>query len=384
VHLSFSIAISHLRFWNGTLLIRDLIHQIESWYPRGSAMPQDNPGLQVGDPSSPLKNVLVALDVTDEVIEEALDTDANLILSHHPMVFKPIQRIDASGWLGKKIARLLKHEVAVFSAHTNLDASRQGVSMVLAKLLGVAQPRFLAPATGNWLKKIAVFVPPENVDAVRAAMAQAGAGAIGDYCSFNLSGFGTFWGNEAAAPVLGQKERFETVPEIRLEMILPSWKLEPVVRAMKAVHPYEEVAFDLYPLENEDVNFGFGAIGDLEKPLPVADFVRWTRLALEVDAVGYCAGPKKIISRLAVCGGSGGDLIKAAADQGAEAFLTGEMKYHTLLEYRDQLTIILAGHYATEVVIVPLWAQRLRAWLTSEQAQVYESKALRNPMTYLT
>jgi dinuclear metal center YbgI/SA1388 family protein len=368
------------------LLIRDLIRQIESWYPRGSAMPQDNPGLQVGDPRLPLKNVLVTLDVTDEVIEEALNTDANLILSHHPLVFKPIQHIGASGWLGKKIARLLKHEVAVFSAHTNLDASRQGVSMVLARLLGVAQPRFLEPATGNWLKKLAVFVPLEHVDAVREAMAQAGAGMIGDYshCSFNLSGLGTYWGNEAADPAVGQKGRLETVQEIRLEMMLPSWKLEPVVSAMKAAHPYEEVAFDLYPLENEDINYGFGAIGDLEKPLPVADFIRQTRQVLEVDAVGHCAGPKKEISRLAVCGGSGGDLIQTAAVQGADVFLTGEMKYHSLLEYRNQLTIILAGHYATEVVIVPLWAQRLREWLSSQPLQVFESQALRNPMTYLT
>lgn len=363
--------------------IGQIIEFLESWVPPGSALAKDNPGLQVGDPDASLTNVLVTLDVTDAVIDEAIESAANLILSHHPLIFKPLLRLNAQDILGRQIVRLLQHGISVYSAHTNLDASRDGVSMVLAKLLGVEKPRFLVPPYERWMKKIAVFVPPERADA-RDAMAQAGAGVIGKYshCSFSIPGSGTFLGGKASSPTVGVKGKLEAVSEIRLEMILPGWNLDAVVHAMKAVHPYEEVAYDVYPLDNLDVNFGFGAIGELPIPIDPDAFIERVRHKLNVEAVGVVQGPAKTISRLAVCGGSGGDLAEAAWKQKADAYVTGEAKYHTFLDCRDRLTVIVAGHYATERVIVPVWAERLKRWLGSEPIAVLESKVNTNPLTY--
>lgn len=371
---------------NHIVRIADVITFVEGWAPRGAAMSHDNPGLQVGDPGTPLKNILVALEVTDRVIEEAIENEANLILAHHPLIFKPVHRVDASDGLGRQLARLIKNDIAVYSAHTNLDVAPEGVSITLARLLGVEKPRFLAPPDRPWMKKLAVFVPETHLDTMREAMAKAGAGTIGNYtdCSFNLTGTGTFLGREASTPAVGIKGRLERVQEIKLEMILPAWNLEAVVRAMKAAHPYEEVAFDVYPLENADVNFGFGAIGDLPQPLPVPELLKLIKDKLGVASLGFMEGPAEQVTRLAVCGGSAGELVEAAWKQGAQAYLTGEIKYHTLLEYEDRLTVVVAGHYATEAVILPVWIKRLEAWLKDEPVSVIETKMITNPMKYLT
>lgn len=364
--------------------LEDVIKYIESWAPPESALEQDNPGLQVGDSSAAVKRIIVTLDVTDQVIDEAIALGANLILSHHPLIHKPLRRVSAEDGLGKQIARLLKHDIAVYAAHTNLDAARDGVSMVLAKILGVEKPRFLIPPDSRWLKKLAVFVPAQHLDRVREAMAQAGAGLIGNYshCSFNLPGTGTFLGSDASSPSVGEKGKLESVAEIRLEMILPAWRLDAVTAAMKSVHPYEEVAYDVYPLDNADVNFGFGAIGELPEPVVLGVFMDRVRQKLSADVIGVVEGPARAISRLAVCGGSGGDLAEAAWKQGADALVTGEMKYHTLLQCKDRLTILIAGHYASERVILPVWAERLRNWLGDESVQVMETKTLTSPLKY--
>lgn len=364
--------------------IQEVIEYMESWAPAAAALPRDNPGLQVGDPAQDLKNILVTLEVTDRIIEEAIENQANLILTHHPLIFAPFSSLDASSGLGGKIAALLKNEISVYAAHTNLDAAPDGVSVILAGILEINKPRFLSPPAGQWLKKLVVFVPAEHVDDVRQAMAKAGAGVIGDYthCSFNIPGSGTFFGTEAASPRVGKKGALERVEEVRLEMILPAWKTVAVLAAMKASHPYEEVAYDLYPLENCDVNFGFGAIGELERSVSLMELVGTVKRKLGVKTVGVVEGPAERFSRLAVCGGSGGDLVGDAWRQGADAFITGEMKYHQYLEYEDRLTIIVAGHYATERVILPVWVKRLQEWLGKEQVSVIETKMLTNPLKF--
>lgn len=366
--------------------IAELIGIIEDWTPPGSALEKDNPGLQVGDANTPLKNVLLSLDVTEAVLDEAIQKEANFILSHHPLIFEPLRRVDEATSTGKLIAKALRHGLSIYSAHTNLDASREGVSMELARLLGIQQPRFLIEPYGRWLKKLTVFVPPEHVDAVRGAMAEAGAGRIGEYshCSFNIPGSGTFLGSDAAAPTVGQKGRLESVSEIRLEMIVPQWRLNEVIRAMTAAHPYEEVAYDVYPLDNKDMNYGFGAVGELDEPLILKALARRVCERLGVDAVGVAEGPEQPIRRLAVCGGSGGELAEAAWKSGAQAYITGELKYHALLEYRDRVSLIVAGHYATEQVMLPRWAQRLRERLRGEPIQVMETERHTNPLKYIS
>ncbi len=369
-----------------TMRIREVINFMESWAPPGAALAKDHPGLQVGDPAAEVKNILVCLEVTDRIIEEAVENEVNLILSHHPLIFQPLMSIDSATWLGRKIARLLQAGITVYSAHTNLDAARDGVSIALAKRLGVEHPKFLAPADGRWLKKIAVFVPSDHLDAVREAMADAGAGVIGEYsqCSFNIEGTGTFFGGLGASPAVGEKGNLERVKEVRLEMILPAWRSLEVVAAMKSAHPYEEAAYDLYTLENQDVNFGFGAIGSLPQPISLKEFLRLIQMQLGIKAVGVVEGPSEKIQRVAVCGGSGGELAEAALKQGADAFVTGEMKYHSLLEYEDRMTLIIAGHYSTEAVILPIWVDRLQRWLGDAPITVIETKLITNPVKYLT
>ncbi len=386
VHFCFSVVVKiRLKYLESRLRIAEVILYLESWVPPTSALAGDPTGLQVGDPSANLKNILVALEVTDRVIEEAIENEANLILSHHPLVHQPLQRLDASTYLGRKIERLIKNGITVYCAHTNLDASREGVSVVLAKALGVAKPNFLIGPDRSWLRKLVVFVPKAHVDMLREALAQAGAGNIGNYshCSFNLTGTGTFWGTEAASPAVGEKGRLERVEEVRLEMILPIWRTEAVVAALRAAHPYEEIAYDVYPLENADTNYGFGAIGSLEHPVSLAELITRIREKLGVKTVGVVEGPAERISRVAVCGGSGGDLIEAAWKQGAQAFVTGEMKYRKYLEFEDRITLLTVGHYASEAVILPVWVKHLEDWLGKESVSVIETKMLTNPLKYI-
>ena len=365
--------------------IKDVTDFLNSWIPPGAALQDDNPGLQVGDLNASVKNILVTLEVTDRVIEEAVENQVNLILTHHPLIFKPLSNLDVNSWVGRKIAALIKNDIAVYAAHTNLDGARDGVSIELARILGVENPTFLKSAESKWLKKLAVFVPSSHLDAVRDAMARAGAGVIGDYthCSFNIPGTGTFWGSESTSPAVGEKGALQNVEEIRLEMVLPEWNLGAVLQAMIAAHPYEEVAYDVYPLENSDVNFGFGAIGDLTKPLSLKDLVGIVKVKLGVKTLSVMEGPAEKVTRLAVCGGSGGALVEEAWRQGAEAFVTGEMKYHTYLEYEDRLTVIVAGHYATERVILPIWTDRIKRWLGDSPISVIETKMLTNPVKYI-
>ncbi len=364
------------------LRVADVINFIEEWAPPGVALPDDNPGLQVGRPGAEVTNILVTLEVTDRIIEEAIENQVNLILTHHPLIFRPLERLHTGSWVGRKLEALIKHDIALYAAHTNLDGAPEGVSFALIRKLGVSQPRFLKKPDQKWLQKIVVFTPAADVDKVRRAMGESGAGVIGDYrfCSYNLEGKGTFLGGEKAHPAVGEKGRLETVDEVRLEMILPVWKRDQVIEAMIAAHPYEEVAYDLYPLDNVAVDFGFGAIGELPRPLPLADFFREVKERLGVKSFTVMEGPAQTVSRLAVCGGSGGALVEDAWKQGAQVFITGEIKYHTFLEYEGKLTVIAAGHYATEQGIVSVWADRLRRWLGERPVSVIETKMLTNPV----
>lgn len=195
--------------------IEEVISYLESWFPSASALTQDNPGLQVGDPTARLKNVLVTLEVTDRVIEEAIENQVNLILTHHPLIYNPFSNLNTSAGLGKQIAQLVANGITVYAAHTNLDVSRYGVSMVLAQLLGIQNPQFLTPAQDHWQKKLVVFIPITHVEAVRQAMVQAGAGVIGDYthCSFHIAGTGTFLGEKRRRPAWGKKVCWKPLPK---------------------------------------------------------------------------------------------------------------------------------------------------------------------------
>ncbi|HLF20350.1 MAG TPA: Nif3-like dinuclear metal center hexameric protein, partial [Bacteroidota bacterium] len=303
--------------------VENVARIIESWAPTWVAWERDNVGLQVGNRNWKVSRILVALDVTDRIVREAVSRKADLIVSHHPLFFRPPSNITASDDVGSLVLSLAQKRIALYSAHTNLDFTKDGVSFALARKLGLSNIRFLVPLKGL-LSKIVVFVPPDYTDRVAEAMSQAGAGIVGEYelCSFRSRGTGTFRGSAKSNPFLGTAGQFETADEIRLEMIAPRAQVNSVVEAMRAVHPYDEVAYDMYPVDNPSANFGSGAIGELPRAQTLGTFLKSAKKALRAESFRVSGEPGLQVQNVAVCGGSGSDLLPAALRAKADVFLT--------------------------------------------------------------
>ena len=347
------------------LSVGDVCSLIENAAPRETAYAWDNVGLQLGVPGAPVSKVLLTLDLTPAVADEAAALGAELIIAHHPLLFKPRASLAETDSQTRLIASLIRRSLAVYAAHTNLDvAPKIGVNAALARVLGLVDCRPLLPLDRELMAKLVTFLPQEAVLAVRAALAQAGAGVIGDYaeCSFALHGQGTFLGADSAHPAVGEAGRFETVAEVRLEMVLPRRCQGQAIAALLEAHPYEEPAFDIYPLLNNPRELGLGLVGKLPEPVEFGSFcatVRTRLAAPEMRVVAARGGPVRWV---AVLGGGGGGEVKAAADAGADAFVTGDVKHHDgLLALELGLGVLDAGHYATERPGLDSLAEFLRA-----------------------
>ncbi len=340
----------------------------ESWVPKWTAWERDNVGLQIGRRSRKVKNVLVALDVTPEIVGEAIRKKVDLIVSHHPLLFRPPSSISDSNTVGSLLLSLAEHRIALYSAHTNLDASSDGVSFALARDLGLQKAVFLAPLA-NTLVKLAVFVPSGYVERVTAAMANAGAGTIGEYdsCSFRTEGKGTYHGSDKSKPFIGNSQQLEEIEEARLEMIVPRARVNAVVATLKSVHPYEEVAYDLYTLENTNPNFGMGVVGDLPHSIPLKEFLTKLKKVIRAESVRYCGALNQKIRRVAVCGGAGSELLDQAISAKADVFVTADVRYHPFHDAVGRIVLVDAGHWETEHGILPVIASRLRAWAGSQR-----------------
>jgi dinuclear metal center YbgI/SA1388 family protein len=351
--------------------IQDIQKIIEGWAPREVAWQDDNVGLQLGSSEKKVQRILVSLEITPEVINEAKQKRVDLIVTHHPLLFHPLRTVTDSTDSGRFVQALVRNDIAVYSAHTNLDVARGGVSFALAERLGLIDVDFLQP-DDRGMKKVSVFVPPDHVEAVTDAMASAGAGAIGDYekCSFRLQGTGTFQPQSAASPFVGTVGRFEKVPEVRLEMLVPGWRLTPVVRAMVKAHPYEEVAYDVYPLENQSRDYGAGAIGSLKSPLSLRQFLKRIRAALSVRGLRFTGNPDSELKKVAVCGGAGSSLLSAAINAEAHVFVTADVKYHTFRDARDKIALVDAGHYETERPVLEALAYRLMKGIKEKREEI--------------
>lgn len=332
------------------MTVRDVQNILEAWAPPGVAWERDNVGLQVGDASKTVRKILVTLDVSEDVVREAVRKRVDLIVTHHPPLFRPLSSLLQYDKRGSIVYALVKSEIALYAMHTNLDFTYNGVSFALADKLGLKDTSFLMEHP-HALRKIAVFVPENHVDRVSEAMSARGAGVIGKYehCSFRLEGTGTFRGGAGAQPFAGRVGQLERVREIRLEMIAPTWKVNDVVQAMKTVHPYEEVAYDVYVLDNESVNYGTGAIGGLPKPMALKSFLDLVKRRLKVPFLRYSGKTRRRIQRVAVCGGSGSDLLDVAIGKNADAFVTADVRYHTFEAAADRIVLVDAGHFETEV-----------------------------------
>jgi dinuclear metal center YbgI/SA1388 family protein len=366
-----------------SLHVSNIVQMFEDWAPKWVAWEKDNVGLQVGDKQNKVTKILVTLDVTKQIVNEAIAKKAELIVSHHPLLFRPPSAIIADDPIGELVLQLAEHTVALFSAHTNLDFTQGGVSFALAEILGLKNIRFLTPLK-NSLAKIVVFVPEGHVERVIYTMTQAGAGVIGKYssCSFGSKGRGSFYGSTTSNPFLGKREKLEFVEETRLEMIAPRANVSGVVAALKAVHPYEEPAYDIYYIENSNQNFGMGAFGTLSKPQPLEFFLKSIKQTLGVGALRYTGRLAHKIQNIAVCGGAGSDLLPDAIIAKADAFVTADVRYHIFQKANDSIALIDAGHWETEQIILKAIADRLRsaARAVHEPLTVFISKHKTNPI----
>jgi dinuclear metal center YbgI/SA1388 family protein len=363
----------------------EIIKNIENWAPKEIAWQKDNVGLQIGDTDKRIKNILLCLEVNDNVVEEALVKKCNLIISHHPFFFSPLKKIDiANDRNSRIIQKLIKHDIILYSAHTNLDYTKDGVSYQLAERLGLQNIDFLLNLKSNQYK-ISVFVPETACEEVAEAIFSAGGGVIGEYtrCSFRTKGNGTFKCSGKTRPAIGKKEEYKFVEEVKLEVIVDRWKLNTVLSELKRIHPYEEIAYDLVPLDNPNVNFGIGAVGYLPKEYNQNDFLSYAAHKLIVKNFRYTKGKKGMIRKVAVCGGSGSEYFHEAIAKNCDAYITADIRYHTFQDAEKEILLIDAGHYETEIFSLNEIQKRINLQLkTNKDINVYLYKGSTNPVIF--
>ena len=351
--------------------VKKVMAYMEDIAPASIALPGDPIGLQLGDPDAEISKILVALDPDQAALDEAIASGAEMLVTHHPLFYNKLSSIDESSPAGYFVASAIRNRRHIFSAHTNLDVAPQGVSHHLAKRLGLqAENLTLLEKTGNeQLLKLVVFIPVGHEDDIREALAAAGAGQIGNYshCTFQMEGQGTFMPANGAKPFIGSSGQLETVDEVRLETILPATRRPNVLRALLQAHPYEEVAYDLYPLDLEGRAIGMGLVMDLAEPLSVDHLLQICRERLKTESIRFAASAKTLIKRVALCGGSGGSLIEHAAYRRADLFISGDFRYHDLkLAQSLGIALIDAGHDATEMPAVQYLQQYLESRLKAD------------------
>ncbi len=329
--------------------LRDVISYLESQAPLEFQESYDNTGLLVGSPDQLVSSALICVDATEEVIKEALQKKTDLIISHHPVIFSELKRLTGDSYIERVIIEAIRNNIALYSAHTNMDNIWDGVNKKIHEKLGLIHPRILSQME-NVLGKLVFFVPPEYVKKVRDAVFNAGAGQIGEYdqCSFNTPGEGTFRGSDESDPFLGEKGKFSIEKEIRVETVYPRYLETEILKALKEAHPYEEVAYDLYPLSNRYGRAGKGMIGEFGDPLKESDFLKRLKEIFSIPVIRHTRLMKKTIRTVAVCGGSGSSLVKAAIDSGADAFVSSDFKYHQFFDAEGKILIADIGHYESE------------------------------------
>ena len=362
------------------MTVSDIIASIESWAPKEIAWERDNVGLQLGDPATDVEGILVCLDVSEETLTEARDRKANFVICHHPLLFKPLRNLLAGDSVAGCVRLAAHYGIDIYAAHTNLDFTSGGTSFALAHTLGLSSVDFLVKSYKT-KKKIITYVPPSHADSVAEAMAHVGAGRIGNYdlCSFRTAGTGTFRGNEHSNPRTGRKGRMERTDETRLEMIVDEWNVGAAISALNGAHPYEEVAYEVYPTENISNEYGTGAIGVLKNALRPRTFLGSIKKQLGSRGLKCSGITTGMIKRVALCGGSGSELIEEAIRQKADAFVTADVKYHAFRDAGNRILFIDAGHYETEFPVVRVMAQRIRYFVRRQGSAIPVAVSRRSP-----
>ncbi len=341
--------------------IKELTSYLESIAPLQLQESYDNAGLIIGDPERTIKSALATLDVTPGVMEEAIEKKAGLIIAHHPLIFKGLKKLTGSNATERMVIKAVKNNIAVYACHTNLDAITGGVNSFLASLIGLKNPVILKPVE-NYLLKLVTFIPEDHIETVRNAIFEAGAGVIGNYdqCSFTLNGTGSFRGGSNTDPFIGKKGTINFEKELRLETILPGHLKNKVVQALLNAHPYEEVAYDLYPLENVFPMAGMGMVGNLNKAVSEPDFLNHLKKTLNLHTLRHTSLNNREINKVAVCGGAGSILLNDAIRSGSDAFVSGDFKYHDFFEADDRILMIDVGHYESERYVKEIFSALLK------------------------
>ncbi|RRJ66698.1 Nif3-like dinuclear metal center hexameric protein [Paenibacillus oralis] len=341
-----------------------VIQYMEQLAPKHVAMEGDKIGLQLGSLQKEIQNVLIALDVNEAVADEAIAVSADLIIAHHAIIYRPLANLQSDTPMGKVYEKLIKNDIAVYIAHTNLDVTDGGMNDWMAEALGIESAAPLEDLHTDNLYKLVVFVPKDHHEKVLNAMLEAGAGAIGNYshCSFNIEGYGTFKPGEDTDPYIGTQGKLEKVEEIRIETIVPQSLRSKVIQAMLKQHPYEEVAYDLYPMELKGRTLGLGRVGKLREPVTLEDFVQRVKERLDVPMVRVVGDLKRPVRKAAVLGGSGGRYWKQAQFRGADVLVTGDVDYHTAQDaWMAGVAIVDPGHNAEKIM-----KRKVAEWLTEK------------------
>ena len=361
--------------------IKDIISHLESIAPKAYQESYDNAGLIIGNAHTTCTGVLVTLDCIEEIVDEAIDKNCNLVVAHHPIVFKGLKQLNGKNYVERTVIKAIKNDVAIYAIHTNLDNVHHGVNAQIAKVLGLVNARILAPKSET-LNKLVTFCPVDNTREVLEALHTSGAGNIGDYsdCSFKVTGTGQFKPNEDATPFLGEANRLEEVKEDRIELIYPKVLESQIISSLREAHPYEEVAFYIQTLENVNPDIGSGMIGELANPLRPEEFLTFLKEKMNLKVIRHTHVNQETISKVAVCGGAGSFLLNKTLSAKADAFVTSDFKYHEFFDAEGKLMIADVGHYESEIFTKDL----LHSFLTEKFPNIatYLSGVNTNPVQY--
>ena len=327
----------------------EIIGELERFAPLSYQESYDNCGLLTGHRDMEVSGALLSLDCIESTIDEALARGCNLIIAHHPIIFGGLKRLNGTNYVERTIIKAIRNGIAIYACHTNLDNVKLGVNKKIADKLGLVNQRILAPKK-SLLKKLVTFVPAGHLERVRSALFDAGAGNIGNYdqCSFMLEGTGSFRGNEHSNPVLGEKGKLSLEKETRLELIFEAVLQSGILSALRQSHPYEEVAYDIYQLENSYQDVGSGMTGELEEPIPEMEFLTLLKQVFNVKFLKHTALRQRAIKTVALCGGSGSFLLKNAINSKSDIYVSADFKYHEFFDAEGKIVVADIGHFETE------------------------------------
>lgn len=363
------------------MTISEIINELETIAPLAFQEQYDNCGLLTGTKNAEARGALLTLDCTEAIVDEAIKNGCNLIIAHHPIIFTGLKRITGSNYVERTIIKAIKNDIAIYACHTNLDNVRNGVNQKIAEKLGLFDLRVLSPKSGL-LKKLVTYVPESHHEAVLNALFKAGAGHIGNYdqCSFNTEGTGTFRGNSSSQPFIGRANELKHEKEIRIETIFKTHDEQKILEALRHAHPYEEVAYDIYLLQNQSPQIGSGMVGELAESMDEIKFLEHVKKIFHIPFIKHTNFRGKPVKKVAICGGSGSFLLKQAIDCRADAFITADFKYHEYFDVEDNLLLVDAGHYETEQFTPEIFYELIKKKFTTFAIRL--SKINTNPINY--